>query len=479
MEAHPLPASAQPPAGRSLPARVQHARDERLARLVAEGSERAFRALYDRHAQALYRYCRSIVGNEADAQDALQSTFVAALVALRRGARDAPVRPWLFRIAHNESISLLRRRRPTVELSQAPDPGAPSAAEQAFERDRLQLLVSDLRELGDRQRGALVMRELSGLSHEEIAVALGVSAGAAKQAIFEARGALAELAEGRAMPCDDIRRMLSDGDRRVLRGRRVRAHLRSCASCSAYAAAIGDRRDALQALAPPLAPVALAGVLAHVAGVGASGQGAAGAGAVAVGTVGKSAAAAVATKVLVGAALVTGTAIGVNQVVHSGHTPHRAVRHAPAAGNASGLPASGHVAPAVRSTPVPAGSATGALSGAGAARRHVAGVHAHRRGKAVSHGHGRSVPAGRGHKGSGVRSLGTGRALGRNGTRPAKPSGARTRTPEPAGKARGVTGKQPREAATTAEPRGHEGAARRLSKQEPLAAGSAAESGSP
>jgi DNA-directed RNA polymerase specialized sigma24 family protein len=57
--------------------------DERLARLVSRGSARAFAALYQRHHQALYRYCRSIVRDEDDAQDALQSAMTRALVALR------------------------------------------------------------------------------------------------------------------------------------------------------------------------------------------------------------------------------------------------------------------------------------------------------------------------------------------------------------------------------------------------------------
>jgi len=74
---------------------------------------------------------------------------------------------------------------------------APSADERADARATLGALLADLAALPERARGALVMRELGGLSHEEIAAALGMSAGAAKQAIFEARTALAEIAEGR------------------------------------------------------------------------------------------------------------------------------------------------------------------------------------------------------------------------------------------------------------------------------------------
>src|SRR5438270_245866 len=83
---------------------------ELLARQAARGSQRAFAVLYERYHQPLYRYCRSILRNDPDAQDALQSTFAGALSALQRGQRNAPLRPWLFRIAHNESIAVIRRR---------------------------------------------------------------------------------------------------------------------------------------------------------------------------------------------------------------------------------------------------------------------------------------------------------------------------------------------------------------------------------
>src|SRR5207302_9006351 len=131
--------------------------------------------------------------HEADAQDALQSAFAGAYAALRRSQRDAPIRPWLFRIAHNESISVLRRRRPETELTE--DVGEPVASveELGEQRERSKRLVAEVLELPKRQRGALVMRELSGLSHEDIALALETSVGGAKQAIFEARRSLLEF----------------------------------------------------------------------------------------------------------------------------------------------------------------------------------------------------------------------------------------------------------------------------------------------
>lgn len=242
--------------------------DELLARLVASGGERPFRALYERYRQSLYGYCHSILRNEADAQDALQSTFTKALTALREGRRNAPLRPWLYRIAHNEAVSIVRDRRAVEKrLERVPRRAdAPSVEERAGDRARLSSLLEDLSQLPDRARGALVMREMGGLSHEEIAAAMGVSVGAAKQAIFEARRGLLELAEGRAMSCDDITRRLSDGDRRAFRGRRVRAHLRDCGTCAAFAAAIPRRQGELRALAPVLAPASAAAVLDRIVG---------------------------------------------------------------------------------------------------------------------------------------------------------------------------------------------------------------------
>ncbi|MDQ6749588.1 MAG: RNA polymerase sigma factor [Actinomycetota bacterium] len=324
------------------PLRLAVLGDERLARLVGDGSERAFAALYQRYHQPLYRYCRSMLRDDADAQDALQSAFAGALVALRRDQRDAPLRPWLYRIAHNEAISLLRRRRPEDAFSEGSGPASASASAQdvAEERARLALLLADLRELPERQRGALVMRELSGLSHEDAALALGISVGAAKQTVFEARRSLAEFSEGRAMACEEICRTVSDGDGRALRSRRVRAHLRDCAGCAAFAAAIPARAADLRALAPPLPGVAAAGLLARIIG-GGSGHGSGGAGGAVAATAGKSAGMALATKAVAGAALIATAAVGATAVLH--HSP-RSTRgaspvHAALAGSGGSLSA--------------------------------------------------------------------------------------------------------------------------------------------
>jgi RNA polymerase sigma factor (sigma-70 family) len=303
-----------------LTAALRWRRGLALRSQAARHDSEALAAVYERHHQALYRYCRSILHDDEDARDALQSTMAKALAALRDEERDFELRPWLFRIAHNEAISRLRQRRDSVDLDAVGTLGTDSLAQTLEDRERLALLRADLRDLPERQRSALVLRELSGLSHAEIAVVIDCSAGAVKQAIFEARAALHECAEGRTMLCVDVQRALSDGDGRVLRARRVRAHVRSCRSCRAFKTALAQRPADLAALAPGLPATAGAALLAHLlpgakAGLASSATAAAGAGG--------GMAATVATKVAL-VALATATVAGTGSLVRDAvPAPHR------------------------------------------------------------------------------------------------------------------------------------------------------------
>ena len=246
--------------------------DDRLVRLAAAGNEHAFAAIYARHHQGLYRYCRSILGNDEEAQDALQNTMVSALRALPGERRRIVLKPWLYRIAHNEAISLLRRRpddAPIEDVAEFADPHEPGEPV----RERLRTLVSDLGQLSERQRGAIVMRELSGLTYAEIGAALDSSPAAAKQTVYEAREALHDLAAGREMECETARHSISANDRRILRGRRLRAHLLSCSDCRAFEHALRVRKADLAAVAPPLPAVAAAALLQGIVGGGGGGTG--------------------------------------------------------------------------------------------------------------------------------------------------------------------------------------------------------------
>jgi len=243
--------------------------DESLASRAAAGNEAAFTALYERYHGPLLGYCRSILLDIEDAHDATQSALENALRALPRREPGRPLRPWLYRIAHNEAITILRRRRPHVDVDPATVLTVPGPEVDAEQRTRLSQLVDDLRMLPERQRGALVMRELSGLSYDEIGGALGVSNEAARRAVFDARTALHDAVDGRATACVSVRRSLSDGDRRHLRARGVRAHLRSCDDCATFELAMGTRQTDLHALGPWLGGAGALGLI----GLGAGGAG--------------------------------------------------------------------------------------------------------------------------------------------------------------------------------------------------------------
>jgi RNA polymerase sigma factor (sigma-70 family) len=278
-------------------------RQATLRSQAMRGDERAFSELYRRHIEELYRYSLSILRNPEDASDAVQNSMTKAFSALQKEKRDFEVTPWLFRIVHNESITLLRKRRPATSLDLVGEIGSNSLAQSVGDRARLKQLQGDLQHLSEHQRGALIMRELSGLSHEEIGIALKCSTAVAKQAVFEARIGLAELEEGRGMECEHIQRALSDADGRVLRNRKIRAHLRDCVICSAFRDSIGTREKDLAALAPALPAAALAGLLAGgVGGGAATGAGATGS-FLAGGAIGKMVAAATVTAALAGGAV--------------------------------------------------------------------------------------------------------------------------------------------------------------------------------
>jgi RNA polymerase sigma factor (sigma-70 family) len=247
-----------------------------LMRAAARGERRAFEQIYRRYHQQLYRYCYAILRRESDAEDALQATMAAALRSLPGEKREVSLRSWLYRVAHNEAITLLRGRSKQADPEQAPEPARQSVEAEYAERERFEVILTDLGELPERQRSALVMRELSGLSYEEIGEALDCSGGAARQIVYESRVALQLREEGRTVSCEEIRRAVSDGDRRRLRGRKLKAHLSACESCRDFERGIGERRTTLQAFSPVLPAAAASSMLASLGGGSAAAGGAVG-----------------------------------------------------------------------------------------------------------------------------------------------------------------------------------------------------------
>lgn len=163
--------------------------DKRLVKLVREGYEAAFEEIVRRYRKPLDRFAAAFVGGRSE--DVTQDALSKALLALRGSENEIELRPWLYRIVRNTALNELRDRPPSAaELDEVALAGGLSAAAEAERREEMAELMARLRALPEPQRAAIVMRELEGLSHEEIATALGVSGGAARQTIYRARAAL-------------------------------------------------------------------------------------------------------------------------------------------------------------------------------------------------------------------------------------------------------------------------------------------------
>lgn len=161
--------------------------DSRLADMTRAGNDRAFEAIVIRYKGQLLRYCSRILP-DGRADDAVQQTFVNAYAALHRDTTLLSLRSWLFGIAHNVSLNLLRQRshEPLEGHSGAGEP-----ADATFERrERLREVLAAVAALPPGQRDALLLRELEGRGHEEIARELGVTGGAARQLISRARNGI-------------------------------------------------------------------------------------------------------------------------------------------------------------------------------------------------------------------------------------------------------------------------------------------------
>ena len=180
----------RPHAGKLSPASLIHQSDDRLVTLARSGSERAWAEITRRYRRQLRSYCARFVG-PSRAEDAVQQAFLQAFLALRDGSqREIALRAWLYRIAHNCAIDVLRKGTPEYDQLDLEYDGVPQPPTLFEQREDVRRLVARMRDLPDAQRQALAMRELEGRSYEEISAQLGHSGSGVRQLIFRARTAL-------------------------------------------------------------------------------------------------------------------------------------------------------------------------------------------------------------------------------------------------------------------------------------------------
>jgi len=171
--------------------------DAALVTRAREGDQDAFRVLVERHSQALFRLAYRVTGNEHDAEDMVQETFLRACRQLGRFESRSSFRTWLHRIAANCSLDLLRKRQRRSEEDGAAelesgeaDPAilsqAPAPDQQLFHAEVRQRIECAMEQLTPLERTAFVLRHFEGRSIEEIGTVLGGGASATKQSIFRA-----------------------------------------------------------------------------------------------------------------------------------------------------------------------------------------------------------------------------------------------------------------------------------------------------
>ena len=174
--------------------------DERLVALLREGHESAFETLATRYEARLLWFCWQILRSKEDAEDALQDVLAAAFRAIVADEREIHVRPWLYRIARNRCINQLRRAKTvgfdTLE-DHHPDHGC-TPPEKLVSRQRFQDLVDDIQALPQKQRTALLLREVDGFAYGQIAFAMETTVPAVKSLLVRARAALRDASTVRA-----------------------------------------------------------------------------------------------------------------------------------------------------------------------------------------------------------------------------------------------------------------------------------------
>ena len=184
-----------PPAPDEAPDRSRRAgrpEEAELLRAFARGEEAAYLELVERHGRYLYGVAYSLSGNPADAEDLVQETFVAALSSTFRG--EAAVRTWLVQILVRRAAMLRRNRGRgggTSDIESAPsgDPRMASVSGAMAADARMDLAVM-LKSLTPEHREVIVLRELEGMSYDEMATSLGVPLGTIESRLYRARAEL-------------------------------------------------------------------------------------------------------------------------------------------------------------------------------------------------------------------------------------------------------------------------------------------------
>lgn len=176
--------------------------DAELARRVAAGERDAFTLLMRRYNRSLYRAARSILRDDAEAEDALQDAYLLALAAIGQYRAEAKLGTWLTRIVVNEALARARRgrrRAAVIQLDGSAEPGeeqdmsngAHATPEDAAMRTQMrQLLEQSIDQLPEAFRTVFMLRAVEEMSGEEVAACLDIPEATVRSRYFRARSLL-------------------------------------------------------------------------------------------------------------------------------------------------------------------------------------------------------------------------------------------------------------------------------------------------
>jgi RNA polymerase sigma-70 factor, ECF subfamily len=176
--------------------------DDQLVQRTVAGDRAAFESLVERHGPVVYRVAARIVGSQ-DADDVSQDALIRAFHRLGQYRGDSSFDSWLLRIVHNTALDFLRRRRP-VPVGSADDHDENRVVSTGGERvrqpvgdleerERRERLVLKLRELRVEHRAVLVLRDLEGLSYQEIAEVTDSPIGSVRGRLHRARNEMVDI----------------------------------------------------------------------------------------------------------------------------------------------------------------------------------------------------------------------------------------------------------------------------------------------
>ncbi len=167
--------------------------EQEWIRRCRNGSRRAYEPLVRRYARWAEAYAYRRVGDREEARDLAQEAFARAFHAMPRFRLGRPFLPWFLTILDNLCRSYLRRRRPEIGLDQAPEPASDGGMRSI---DQRLLLERGLEGLSEEQRRVVVMRDVEGYVHREVAERLGIPEGTVMSRLHTARRRLRRFLAG-------------------------------------------------------------------------------------------------------------------------------------------------------------------------------------------------------------------------------------------------------------------------------------------